>query len=86
MKALVVHDQQGRFIRVVTAPADAPPIHTAAGAGELVSEVELPDTFDVETPEGIEQLHKGLRRKRIEFDRRARLVPLQKRARKKADT
>ncbi len=77
MKALVSHDRDGRITRIVTAPPDAPPIHMAGRPGELVSEVELPEfSFDVSTPEGVEQMLKELRNYRVDFDRHAKLVAM----------
>jgi len=76
MRALIIHDVEGRVLGAVTYPDDAPPAHPAGGPGELFSEVEISELgFDASKPEGAEQLLKEVARFRVETGGEAKLVP-----------
>jgi len=75
MRALILHDEEGRILGAVTYPDDAPPPHTDARPGELFSEVEVAELgFDVSRPEGAEQLLEELAKYRVDQGGKAKLV------------
>jgi hypothetical protein len=57
MRALVIHDEEGRIQGVVTRPDDTPPAHPKGRPGELFTETDLPDIpFDPTQPESVAEL------------------------------
>lgn len=79
MRALLIHDDEGKVSAFVTSPPEAPPIHVAVEPGTLLSEVELPDLqLDLESGAAAEDMVERLRTYRVDFARKAKLVPRRK--------
>jgi hypothetical protein len=77
MKALVRHDKEGNIRGLVTVPADAPMPVLVSPTGEILSEVELPESLlavEDDPNSDLSRIRQLLGDYLVKFDRKAQLV------------